>query len=934
MDNITTLFTRPPWPHQSFGVAEAIKAIEAREHSCVTSPTGGGKTDMMIALIRWCASTHRKVLLYANRKMLIDQTIKVLDDSGINYGVIAAGHKDKRATLRDVQIASIQTVHSRVKRLKKQEHWHADVTIVDEAHLLGNGVNLQILTDHSNAGSTLIGFTATPLGISHIYPHLIIAGRNSTCRQCGALVPATVYAPSEMDTSKLKLQDSGDFNYEEIKQIYAGARHAIFGHVFDHWKQINPDALPAIGFAPGVAESKWLVDQFAERGVRCAHIDGEDCYIDGEEVASSKEVRDEILAESKAGRVAVLWNRFVCLDQETEILTESGWVGINDMTYQHKVGNWDNGHVYFDTPNKVIKRKRLPGERMVVLETPRRSIRVTESHQMLYRTSVDGKFLKCSAGELVQRSIQLPVSGIAEPSNMRIDSPVYSGNYNRRVTSNAFRLRSQNGYGYDKSIAEAKRRIAERESLRHKQPNELTLEECELIGFWIGDGNKNNLSRGGIEYRMWQGADCQVIIDRVDHLLNVCGIDHVKRSTFTDTGAEVVQWSLPRGTGFGPQRRRGVFHIEPYLDKDGTHLLHGLDQEQFDAFIKGLWMANGMSHRNSDQMPSSRLMICSANKKQLDCIQAVAVCRGYRASVRRYKQSRSDHYLYLLSMTKQDVHYITKHQMQFDDSDSDEMVWCVETQSGNIITRRHGSVTVMGNCREGINAPWLYHAILATPFGSLMSYIQSVGRVLRKSDATPDRVIISDHGGNYWRHVSPNADFDWDQWYFEQPSLFTRVRMDAIRERREPTPIACEFCGVVRNGGILCPNCHRQMNKKRRMIIQKDGKLKPVFGEPLPKKYVREKNDTYMKWKSMYHRGVNADMSFAQAVGLFVHENGYWPPTDLPMMPKHPIQMFSKIRAVPHDQLVSVQEHILGRESSGKDPVHGAVQQYEQGKLF
>lgn len=550
MDNLDRLFDsrRKPWPHQSFGVAEAIKAIEAREHSCVTSPTGGGKTDMMIALIRWCASTHRKVLLYANRKMLIDQTIKVLDDSGINYGVIAAGHKDKRATLRDVQIASIQTVHSRVKRLKKQEHWHADVTIVDEAHLLGNGVNLQILTDHSDAGSTLIGFTATPLGISHIYPHLIIAGRNSTCRQCGALVPATVYAPSEMDTSKLKLQDSGDFNYEEIKQIYAGARHAIFGHVFDHWKQINPDALPAIGFAPGVAESKWLVDQFAERGVRCAHIDGEDCYIDGEEVASSKEVRDEILAESKAGRVAVLWNRFIC--------------------------------------------------------------------------------------------------------------------------------------------------------------------------------------------------------------------------------------------------------------------------------------------------------------------------------------------------------------------------------------------------REGINAPWLYHAILATPFGSLMSYIQSVGRILRRSDATPDRVIISDHGGNHWRHVSPNADFDWDQWYFEQPSLFTRVRMDAIRERREPTPIACEFCGVVRNGGILCPNCHRQMNKKRRMIIQKDGKLKPVFGEPLPKKYVREKNDTYMKWKSMYHRGVNADMSFAQAVGLFVHENGYWPPTDLPMMPKHPIRMFSKIRAVPHDQLVSVQEHVLGRESSGKDPVHGAVQQYEQGKLF
>jgi len=539
-----------PWPHQQFGVAEAIKAIEANEPSCVTSPTGSGKSMMMIAIIRWCVQNHKRVILYTNRKMLTDQTMRVLDKSGVDYGVIAASHDDRRAFLRDVQIASIQTIHSRVVRKKSQDLWPANVVLADECHVLGNGTNEQVLRQHQEQGAVLIGVTATPMGISHLYPHLIVAGRNSECRACGALVPATIYAPSEMDTSRLKLQDNGEFNYEEVKKECFGpkARHAIFGHVFKHWREVNPEARPAIGFAPGVAESKWFVDQFAERGVRCAHIDGADCYIDGEEIESSQEVRDEIIAEAKAGKVAVIWNRFVL--------------------------------------------------------------------------------------------------------------------------------------------------------------------------------------------------------------------------------------------------------------------------------------------------------------------------------------------------------------------------------------------------REGIDLPFIYHGILATPFGSMMSYIQSCGRILRYSDVTPDRVIITDHAGNWWRHQSPNADFDWAKWYFGSPSLPTKLKMDAIRERTEPTPIVCEKCGVIRYRGAYCPFCKHHQDKKKRMVIQKDGSLKPMYGEPLPRKIVREKPDTYSKWKSMYHRGKKADMSFAQCVGLFVVENGYWPPTDMPLMPKHKTNMYSKVRHVPNQMLISTHEHVDARTAEGRSPVMGVVKTHEQGRIF
>ena len=94
---------------------------------------GSGKTVCLTALIRWCGQNHKKVILYTNRRMLTDQTMRVLDAHHIEYGVIAATHKDRRATLRDVQLASIQTVHSRVNRLKRQELWKADVVFVDES---------------------------------------------------------------------------------------------------------------------------------------------------------------------------------------------------------------------------------------------------------------------------------------------------------------------------------------------------------------------------------------------------------------------------------------------------------------------------------------------------------------------------------------------------------------------------------------------------------------------------------------------------------------------------------------------------------------------------------------------------------------------------------------------------------------------------------
>lgn len=69
------------------------------------------------------------------------------------------------------------------------------------------------------------------------------------------------------------------------------------------------------------------------------------------------------------------------------------------------------------------------------------------------------------------------------------------------------------------------------------------------------------------------------------------------------------------------------------------------------------------------------------------------------------------------------------------------------------ILRDHENRSIVGLnnrfvLKEAVDAPWVEHLILATPIGSLTSYMQIVGRGLRASPSTGKRCLtINDHGG-------------------------------------------------------------------------------------------------------------------------------------------------------------------------------------------
>jgi DNA repair protein RadD len=307
-DGMSAAVANDLWPHQAKGIADVMSAIVVgHKRILLASPTGMGKTRMVEELARIYLERSLKVAFYTNRRMLVEQASR--DMRGLDHGIRAAMFHDDRE--KDFQICSMQTQHA---RRNKWDIHAADLVIVDEAHIQSGPAAQKVLAKHRERGAVIVGPTATPIGMADMYDVLIQAGTNSEGRACGALLPCITYGPDEPDMKHAKTTVGNDFTENDIRKALMAtpqARKAIFARVLHWWQILNPEQKPTILFAPGVAESIWFCEQFREQGIRAAHIDGEECWLDGEFHKSDRGIRDEILEGSKYGTIKVISNRFV-----------------------------------------------------------------------------------------------------------------------------------------------------------------------------------------------------------------------------------------------------------------------------------------------------------------------------------------------------------------------------------------------------------------------------------------------------------------------------------------------------------------------------------------------------------------------------------------------------------------------------------------------
>ena len=297
------------WPCQRRAFEGTIAAINRGvRRLCVTSPTGTGKTLCAVDLIGWAKDRGWLVAWYAHRKLLLSQTGKVFADNEVAYGVRAAEYEP--AFFHDVQICSTQTERSRVLDREERDIHPAHLVIVDEPHAQRGDALAALLEKHYALGAVLVAYTATPLDLGDMVDELLVAGTVSDGRACGALVPAITYGCDEPDLRHIRKYVVG-VDLSEADNAKAIMRPGVFGRVKSAWLAHNPEQKPTILFAPDVAGSLFFAEQLSKSGIRSAHIDGSDVWLDGEFHPTDQIVRDRVAALSKAGEVKIVCNRFV-----------------------------------------------------------------------------------------------------------------------------------------------------------------------------------------------------------------------------------------------------------------------------------------------------------------------------------------------------------------------------------------------------------------------------------------------------------------------------------------------------------------------------------------------------------------------------------------------------------------------------------------------
>lgn len=685
-------------------------------------PTGAGKTVVFAHLASQFVALNptRRVLVLAHTDELVSQAASKLRQVAphLKVGIVKAVQNEVTA---QVVVASVQSLRSQKRREMIR---NVGLVIVDECHHATAKTYRDILAHFRcmDGMTRTAGFTATLTRgdggkLSDIWEKVSYRKDLSFMIRAGYLIPplGKRIEIDDLDLSKVK-KSAGDYQAGDLEDALDAAlapeivAKAYVEHAADR---------PGILFAPTVESAYTFAAELVAQGISTEVVHG----------ALAKEERRAILKRLESGETQVISNCMVlCLDERTEILTDTGWVGMDDMTMTHRVANWDQGKVFFTEPTDIARRELGTDEKMYSLTTRGREVRVTGGHRMIYRTSKNSLWKKTPVENLVDRAVWIPTCGHAEPRAFPV--PECRPPSRVAVSHTAYSLRKREGYEWEESKVEATRRVERQNSLRHLAPHELTADQCRFIGFWIGDGSKNDLIRGGVKYTASQSITYPNIIDWFDKVITSCGIHAVRRDR-SKTKVPHIRWSFPRGTGSGSQQRDGVFPIEEYLKKGGSELLWGLDREQFDALLEGLWYADGNHGKAQDGYPAG-WQISATRKPLLDLLQAIGSVRGMEMSLRPAGMPSSDRHaqLYVLTRSTSVDHMTRTHRFTEDREWRAEKVWCVKTTTRNIVTRLNGTVTVMGNT-EGFDSPKISCIVIARPTRSAGLYQQMVGRGLR-----------------------------------------------------------------------------------------------------------------------------------------------------------------------------------------------------------
>jgi len=223
----------------------------------LVAPTGGGKTEMAIALMEAVAMKGNRCAMILDRRVLCDQTSQRMDRYGIDHGVMMAGHWRFRP-YEKIQVCSAQTLE------RRESFPGLKVLIVDEAHQTRKQTVEFI---KNNPGVMVVGLSATPLtkGLGKVYENVISTVTTSDLVDLGRLVPLRVFVCKEIDMTGAK-KVAGEWSQDDAAE--RGMK--ITGDIVTEWisktHEVFGGPRKTVVFASGVEHGADLARKFGEQG--------------------------------------------------------------------------------------------------------------------------------------------------------------------------------------------------------------------------------------------------------------------------------------------------------------------------------------------------------------------------------------------------------------------------------------------------------------------------------------------------------------------------------------------------------------------------------------------------------------------------------------------------------------------------------------------
>lgn len=221
------------------------------------SPTGGGKTEMAIALLDATKKKGNKAAMLLDRIILCDQTSQRLERYKIDHGVLQSGHWRYRPH-ENIQVCSAQTIE------KRGSFPGLSLLIVDECHAMRKQT---IDFINNNPEIRVVGLSATPFtkGIGKVYQNVVSTVNTSELVDQKVLAPLRVFIAKEVDMTGVK-KVAGEWNQSETEK----RSMQITGDVVQEWirktNEIFGKPVKTIVFCSGVEHGADLSKKFAEQG--------------------------------------------------------------------------------------------------------------------------------------------------------------------------------------------------------------------------------------------------------------------------------------------------------------------------------------------------------------------------------------------------------------------------------------------------------------------------------------------------------------------------------------------------------------------------------------------------------------------------------------------------------------------------------------------